>query len=153
MSPAPDPENRGAVSAGQSTILNVAAGLLFRSGRLLLTQRRAGDHLGGLWEFPGGKREPGEGFEECLRRELREELGIEVRVGRLVMAVEHAYPERTVHIRFHRCTLLAGEPEPLGCAGLAWVTATELGAYAFPAADATLLDLLRSTPDLWRKDD
>jgi len=62
-------------------IIDVAAGLVFREGKVLITQRHAGAHLGGLWEFPGGKREPDEAFEACLQRELREELGIEVVVG------------------------------------------------------------------------
>ncbi len=64
-------------------VVDVAAGLIFRDGKLLITQRRTDAHLGGLWEFPGGKREPNETFEECLVRELREELGIEVVVGEL----------------------------------------------------------------------
>src|SRR5512134_3411193 len=64
-----------------SPSVEVSAGLIFRAGKLLITQRHADSHLGGLWEFPGGKREPGETFEECLTRELQEELGIQVEVG------------------------------------------------------------------------
>src|ERR1035438_758060 len=64
-------------------VIDVAAALVFREGKLLITQRYADAHLGGLWEFPGGKREPNETFEACLARELREELGIEVTVGEL----------------------------------------------------------------------
>src|SRR4029077_11924660 len=75
--------------------IEVAAGLVFRGGKLLITQRRADSHLGGLWEFPGGKREAAETFEECLARELREELGIEVAVEELVKEITHAYPEKT----------------------------------------------------------
>src|SRR5712692_8874159 len=78
------------------SITEVAAGLVFRDGRLLITQRQAGAHLGGLWEFPGGKREGPESFQACLRRELREELGIEVEVGELVETITHQYPEKTV---------------------------------------------------------
>ncbi len=83
--------------------IEVAAGLVFRGGKLLLTQRHPEAHLGGLWEFPGGKREPGETFEQCLARELEEELGIEVTVGELIESITHVYPERTVHLRFFRC--------------------------------------------------
>src|SRR5947209_16154187 len=83
--------------------IEVAAGLVFRDGKLLITQRRADAHLGGLWEFPGGKREQDETFEECLRRELREELGVEVIVGELFESVTHAYPEKTVQLKFFRC--------------------------------------------------
>ena len=80
-------------------VIDVAAALVFRDGKLLITQRHADAHLGGLWEFPGGKREPDETFEACLVRELREELGIEVAVGELVESLTHAYPEKTVHLR------------------------------------------------------
>src|ERR1041385_284352 len=83
--------------------VEVAAGLVFRNGKLLITQRHPEAHLGGLWEFPGGKREPDESFENCLARELREELGIEVEIGELVESVTHAYPEKTVRLKFFRC--------------------------------------------------
>ncbi len=132
-----------------SAIIEVAAGLIFRHGRLLITQRRAGDHLGGLWEFPGGKREAQESFEACLRREIREELGLEIEPVELVQTMTHAYPEKTVHLRFFRCRCVAGEPQSLACQALAWVSLTELPRYAFPAADERLLDLLMKRPDLW----
>ena len=83
--------------------IDVSAGLIFREGKLLITQRHVDSHLGGLWEFPGGKRERDESFEACLVRELREELGIEVTVGELVESLTHAYPEKPVHLRFYRC--------------------------------------------------
>ncbi len=73
-------------------LIEVAAGLVLRNGRLLITQRRAQDHLGGLWEFPGGKREPNETFEECVRRELKEELGVEVEVRELFDSLTYDYP-------------------------------------------------------------
>ncbi len=130
--------------------IDVAAGLIFRDGRLLLTQRQAGAHLGGLWEFPGGKREPSETFEQCLVRELREELGIEVKVGELVETLTHEYPEKSVYLRFFRCQWMQNEPQPLGCPAFVWVSAGELGSYTFPAADAQLLQRLRSTPELWK---
>src|SRR6185369_17353271 len=77
-------------------LVEVSAGLVFRDGKLLITRRPAGAHLGGLWEFPGGKRESAETFEECLVRELREELGIEVEVGAMLESLTHVYPEKTV---------------------------------------------------------
>lgn len=133
----------------QPGIIEVAAGLVFREGKLLLTQRHPDSHLGGLWEFPGGKREPGEDFPQCLRRELREELGIEIEVGPLLESLTHAYPEKTVHLRFFHCRWREHEPRPLGCAALAWVARAQLDDYAFPAADARLLDRLRLSPALW----
>lgn len=130
--------------------IDVAAGLVFRKGRLLITQRRQDDHLGGLWEFPGGKRETGESFRDCLRRELREELGIDVRIGALLGSVTHAYPEKTVHLEFYRCQLRRQEPRALGCRALAWVGPDELVQFQFPAADKKLLEDLRTSPEVWR---
>src|SRR6185503_21266775 len=103
--------------------IEVAAGVVFRDGRVLITQRRPDDHLGGLWEFPGGKRESGETFAACLRRELMEELGIEVEVGECLGSVTHRYPGKTVHLRFYRCAWRLHEPSALGCQDFAWVTA------------------------------
>ncbi len=131
--------------------IEVAAGLVFREGKLLITQRYPEAHLGGFWEFPGGKRHPGESFEHCLRRELREELGIEVSIGALVEAITHAYPEKTVHLQFFRCDWEKNEPQPLGCPAFAWITREDLTRYDFPAADARLLEMLRTNPDLWSK--
>lgn len=130
--------------------IEVSAGLVFYKGKLLITKRRAKDHLGGLWEFPGGKRECDESDEECLRRELREELGIEVEVGELLESIRHNYPEKSVHLKFFRCRLLKGEPSPLGCEAVAWVTASQLTDYAFPEADSRLLGKLCASPDLWK---
>ena len=131
--------------------IDVAAGLVFRDGKLLITQRHADVHLGGLWEFPGGKREPNESFEECLARELREELGIEVAVGELVESLTHKYPEKTIHLRFFRCEWTRHEPQTIDCRALRWVGATELKDYAFPPADARLLDKLRAQNWLWNR--
>jgi mutator protein MutT len=133
------------------SVVEVAAGLVFREGKLLITQRYPQAHLGGLWEFPGGKRHPDETFEECLRRELREELGIEVSVGPLIEAITHVYPEKTVHLRFFHCEWVAHEPKPLGCPAFEWITLAQLHNYEFPAADARLLEKLRSDFTLWPK--
>ena len=132
-------------------VIEVAAGLVFRNGQLLITQRPAGGHLPGLWEFPGGKKETNETFEQCLRRELREELDIEVEVGELVETITHEYPEKVVELRFFRCTWLEREPRPVGCPALRWVKAGELKDYEFPAADARLLERLQqSDATFWR---
>jgi mutator protein MutT len=130
-------------------IIEVAAGLVFRDGRLLIAQRHHGSHLGGLWEFPGGKREPGETFEQCLVRELQEELAIDVQVGELVESLTHDYPERSVHLKFYQCRWQANEPQALGCPAFKWITLPELDHHAFPAADARLLSILRTRTDLW----
>jgi 8-oxo-dGTP diphosphatase len=132
-------------------VIDVAAGLVFREGKLLITQRHAGAHLGGLWEFPGGKKEPDETYEACLARELQEELGIEVAVGELIECITHQYPEKTVHLRFFRCEWERIEPQALGCPDFKWITAQELNDYSFPAADARLLETLRQNPHLWNQ--
>ena len=124
-------------------VTEVSAALIFRDGKLLITRRRPEAHLGGLWEFPGGKRELDETFEQCLVREIREELGVEISVGKLFESVTHAYPEKTVHLKFFVCRLLGGEPQPLGCKAVKWAGKSELADYEFPAADAKLLEKLR----------
>lgn len=129
--------------------IDVSAGLIFRNGKLLITQRHADSHLGGLWEFPGGKREPGETFEQCLARELQEELGVEVTVARLLESIVHEYPESTVHLNFFLCQLKCGEPRPIGCPALKWVERSNLNDNAFPAADAQLLVKLHAATELW----
>ena len=130
-------------------IIDVSAALIFRHGRLLITQRPVSVHLGGLWEFPGGKREPEETFEHCLVREIREELGVDISVGALFESITHAYPEKTVCLKFFVCRLLHGEPQPLGCAALTWAGKPDLAAYEFPAADVQLLQTLQNSPELW----
>jgi 8-oxo-dGTP diphosphatase len=127
--------------------VEVAAGLVFRGGKLLITRRLPAAHLGGLWEFPGGKREAGESWEQCLGRELAEELGIEVQVHELMEEMTHDYPDRSVHLKFYRCRWLRHEPRALLCHDLAWIGPDQLADYAFPAADARLLEKLRAD---WR---
>jgi len=133
-----------------SKIVEVSAGLIFRDGKLLIAQRHPDSHLGGLWEFPGGKREVGESFEQCLVRELQEELGVTVTVGDLFESVDHDYPDKSAHLRFFLCCLSSGEPQPLGCAAIHWITRADLGRFEFPAADAGLLAKLNQTESLWR---
>lgn len=126
--------------------IEVSAALIFHHGKLLITQRHTNAHLGGLWEFPGGKRESNETFEQCLIREIREEIGVEISVGRLFEEISHTYPEKSVHLKFFSCQLISGEPQPLDCAAVKWIAKAELAAHEFPAADAQLLVKLRAMP-------
>ena len=137
-------------TAASPPVIDVAAGLVFRNRKLLITKRFPEAHLGGLWEFPGGKREQGETFKNCLTRELAEELGIEVRVGELVEALTHDYRDKHVHLRFFKCEWKANEPEPLGCEECRWITRQELKNFEFPAADALLLKKLQTERSLWK---
>ena len=136
--------SNGHPAVGHRQGIEVSAALIFHGGQLLITQRHADAHLGGLWEFPGGKREPGETFEQCLVREIREELGVEIAVGKLFEEVAHDYLEKSVRLKFFICRLLSGVPQPLGCAALRWVEKTDLAGFSFPAADAQLLEKLKS---------
>ena len=123
--------------------VEVSAALIFHGGKLLITQRHAASHLGGLWEFPGGKREPDETFEQCLVREIREELGVEISVGKLFEEISHDYPEKSVRLKFFLCELISGEPQPLDCAAVKWIAKKELSDFEFPAADVQLLAKLK----------
>ncbi|HEY3197490.1 MAG TPA: 8-oxo-dGTP diphosphatase MutT [Nitrospirales bacterium] len=123
--------------------LQVAAAVIARDGRYLICRRKADAHMGGLWEFPGGKREAKESLPDCLRRELREELGIEITEPVRFQTVRHEYPEKSVELHFFRCTITAGAAQPLGCDELRWVTAGELASFDFPPADQSLIERLQ----------
>jgi 8-oxo-dGTP diphosphatase len=123
-------------------VIEVVAAVIEREGRVLIARRHAGGHLGGLWEFPGGKRQAGETPEAALVREIREELDAAVTVGDLLDDVEWAYPEKTVRLLFFRCAL-AEEPRAAEGQEIAWVEAGDLDRYEFPPADAGLVARLR----------
>jgi A/G-specific adenine glycosylase len=113
-------------------------------GRLLIAQRREDDMLGGLWEFPGGKREKGESLEECLRREIREELGIEIAVGPQLTTINHAYTHFKITLHVFECRHTNGNPQAIECADWAWVTLDEVDRYAFPVTDQKIIAALRN---------
>ena len=122
----------------------VVAAVIERDGRFLLTRRQKGVHLEGMWEFPGGKIDPDETHAAALRREMREELDVDVSIGELALATTHAYTEKTVALFFYRCALI-GTPRPLLGQAMRWVTREELSALAFPPADEDLIRLLTQT--------
>jgi 8-oxo-dGTP diphosphatase len=124
-------------------VVEVAAALIRDAhGRYLITQRRRGSHLAGLWEFPGGKLESGETPAAGLRRELAEELSATFAVGRLVETVRWEYPDRVVVLHFFECRLESGAIEPLEEQAMAWVDPARLREYDFPPADRELIDRL-----------
>jgi 8-oxo-dGTP diphosphatase len=126
---------------GSAAVVVVVAAVIEEDGRLLVARRLKGTHLAGLWEFPGGKCEPGEPHEACLARELAEELGVGSTIGDELLVTEHAYPERRVRLHFRHATL-NGEPRPLLGQELRWIPRGDLGQLAFPAADRELIELL-----------
>lgn len=118
----------------------VVAAVIRRGGRILIARRRDGGERSGQWEFPGGKVEPGEGEPEALRREILEELGCEVEVGRLLARHRHRYPDLDVELAFYACELPPGsDPLPLGCAALEWAEGGWLQAWDFCQADRPVL--------------
>jgi mutator protein MutT len=119
----------------------VCAAVVERDGRFLITKRQKGVHLEGLWEFPGGKCDPGETLPACLARELREELDVEVATGEEVFTTVHAYSDRLVELHFLRCELV-GEPVPQMGQQMQWAARADLSQLPFPAADAELIRLL-----------
>jgi 8-oxo-dGTP diphosphatase len=125
----------------------VAAGMLIERGRVLLTRRKAGAHLAGAWELPGGKVQPGEDPREALVRELREELGIDSQVGEIVEVTFHRYDDanKCVLLLFYEATRLASSPEPraLDVAAFEWAGPEGLDPARFPPADVAVLKKVR----------
>lgn len=124
-------------------VIEVAAGLIHREGCYLIARRKPGVHLAGFWEFPGGKREPGETLEECLQRELFEELSIRVDAPVPFRIVRHDYLETTVELHFFRCAIEEGQAAPLDCAEIRWVHPEDLANFKFPPADQVIIDVLQ----------
>ncbi len=128
-----------------STIL-VAAAVVIERGRVLLTKRKRGAHLEGLWEFPGGKVEDAEDPRDALARELREELGVDVDVGEVVDVTFHRYETKSVLLLFYAASRRAGSAEPraLDVAAFEWADASGLDPARFPPADVAVLAKVRA---------
>ncbi len=124
----------------------MAAGVIRRGEFVLIARRPADAHLGGYWEFPGGSREEGESLEECVVREIKEELDLTVRVGLHALTVRHDDPDRSLDLHFFLCTPVAGTPEAIGCDEFRWVTVSELSDFEFPPADRPLIEQLQAAP-------
>jgi mutator protein MutT len=124
-------------------VIEVAAGLICRDGRYLIALRKPGVHLAGFWEFPGGKREAGETLEECLQRELFEELNIRIDVPLPFQVIRHQYPEKTVELHFFMCRIESGDATAIDCAEIRWVWPYELDAFEFPPADRPVVEALQ----------
>jgi 8-oxo-dGTP diphosphatase len=122
----------------------VTAAVVERDGAFLLTRRLDGTHLAGHWEFPGGKRHAGETLEECLAREIREELDADIEVGPEILASVHDYPDRSIELRFFRC-VLKSDPKPTMGQEMRWVDRQDLPSVQLPPADDELVRVLTRT--------
>ncbi len=128
---------------GKTPHYDIGVGVVWKGGNVLIDRRPAEGLLGGLWEFPGGKQKAGETIEECVEREVKEELGVDVRVRRHMMSVKHAYSHFKVTLHFYECEHVAGKPQPLRCDACKWVEPRELGEYAFPSGSAKAVEAVK----------
>ena len=124
-------------------IIRVAAALIQNGGQYLVTQRPPGSHLELFWEFPGGKCEEKELLEDCLKRELKEELDIDVAVGSCIKSTTHEYSDRTVELHFFDCEWTGGELKAKECHGIQWLYPREMEPDQFPPADQLLIQELQ----------
>lgn len=122
---------------------HVTAGLIWRDGKLLITRRPEGSHLAGYWEFPGGKQEAGETLEECLQREIMEELGVDITVDGHLLRVDHDYDTKSISLHLFLCSRLRGEPRAIGCDDMKWVDPRDLDDFKLPPPDVRILSFVR----------
>ncbi|MCZ7670874.1 MAG: NUDIX domain-containing protein [Chloroflexi bacterium] len=130
---------------------DVAAGIIWQNGqrgpdaKFLIAQRPLNGLLGGLWEFPGGKQEAGETLPEALKREIQEELAIDIEVGAFQTSVKHAYTHFRITLHAFHAIHLNGEPQHIGVKDHAWVTLADLNAYAFAVTDLKIIQSLKQS--------
>ncbi len=134
----PVPETRAPLAHKQ---IGVAV-IWNQQGQILIDRRLQSGLLGGLWEFPGGKIEPDETVQDCIRREIQEEIGIEIEVGAHLITIDHAYSHFRVTLNVHHCRYLSGEPQPIECEEVRWVEPETLGEYAFPVANVKIIEAI-----------
>lgn len=140
-------EDRWRRGEGNEKVVNkieVAAAIIEKDEKFLITRRKGESHLGDFWEFPGGKKENEEDLKSCLVREIREELGIEVRIGGEILSLDYDYPDRTIALHFFCCEWKGGDLRAEGCQEFKWVEKTGLNDHEFPPANASILAFLQN---------
>lgn len=114
-----------------------------KENQILIDRRLPTGTMANLWEFPGGKIEPGETIEECIEREILEELGIKIAVEQHLITIDHTYPHLRVTLTVHHCHYLEGVPQAIECAEVLWVGLDELDNFDFPEANGEIINALR----------
>jgi len=122
--------------------LHVTAGLIWKQGRVLIAKRPEGSQNEGFWEFPGGKQEKDESLEDCLEREIEEELGVRIKPVAELLTVEHDYGTKVVSLHVFHCTDLKGEPKSLQAQDLKWVAPSHFERYTFLPPDKKVVEFL-----------
>ena len=126
----------------------IGIGIVFNNnGELLIDQRLENSSMGGMWEFPGGKKKSQESIAMTIERELKEELDIVVKVGSKLLSFEHAYTHKKLHFTVHICEWKSGDPKPLASQKLLWVSPEKLFEFPFPAANAKIISELQKHLD------
>jgi 8-oxo-dGTP diphosphatase len=128
-------------------IIKVTAAILEKDSQIIIAQRKSGDHLSGLWEFPGGKIEPGETPEECLARELKEEFDIDVSIGEFIGSNVHHYDHISIELMAYRAAWLSGSITMNDHNAYRWVTVDQLSEYDFAPADVPFVEMLCADPN------
>lgn len=124
-------------------MINVVAGIIYRDdGKFLIAQRNLNKNQGGLWEFPGGKLEPGETCEEALAREIREEMATDIEVLECVGENIHHYPEKDIRLMFYKARLLSDDVTLLEHEDCRWITKEEKDDFEFAGADVKVFDMI-----------
>lgn len=122
--------------------ITVTAAVIWQDDKILITKRPVGTHLEGMWEFPGGKKEETETLEECIAREIKEELGVEIKPEKLLLSVNHEYNTKIVDLYFFECILVNGSPVPMEGQEMKWVRPCDMSDYNFPPPDIEIIQFL-----------
>ena len=120
-------------------VIPCGVALIRRERQFLISQRNADDTFGSFWEFPGGRRNPGERFEDCVVRETREELGVEVLVKKKIMEIRKEHNEKSIWLNFDLCEYVSGDPQPLEGQKVLWADVADLKNYSFPPANERVI--------------
>jgi len=123
----------------------IAAGIISRGAKVLITKRLPNEHLGGYWEFPGGKLQETESLEQCVQREIKEELGLEIKVKAKIGTWSYSYPDRDCELNFFLCDILEGEPIAKKGQEWRWIDRLDLAKYKFPPANTEVIKILSSS--------